>query len=333
MASDGENYRRLPGRRRGIGSSSSLWLGSDHILLVKSSWFRERYKRFYLRDIQAITMARCPRFFFSWPMLALVLIWFLPALGMLFGSYRTQLAWGAGAILIVAGWLAVSLTASCRCRLYTAVSRDDLPSLYRIWSARRFLNRVQARIDEVQGALQPGMVEMEPRNAGPSTVPASMETAPAAGSAVAADPAVAARSHTLTADLFVLSLVIGSLADFSVARFNSTGWLFGRSFLTLLQLALAIAVLIQRYRRILRPAMQRVAVAALLLIGAMFYVQSFSLSMMSAFSGGVITESAMPAPVILIHQIAGGVRLLIALIGLAVILRGEYRGQPDIIGN
>src|SRR5580693_8418278 len=138
MAAGGGRYRRLPGRRRGIGSSSSLWLGSDHILLVKSSWFRERYKRFYLRDIQAITVARCPRFYVSWPVLALALIWFLPGLGMLFASSKTQMAWGAGAIVIVFGWLAVSLATSCRCRLYTAVSHDDLPSLYRIWTARRF---------------------------------------------------------------------------------------------------------------------------------------------------------------------------------------------------
>jgi len=326
MAAGGENYRRLPGRRRGIGSSSSLWLGSDHILLVRSSWFRERYKRFYLCDIQAITVARCPRFYFSWPMLALTLIWFLPAFGMLFWSPRELLAWGAGAIVIVFGWLVVSLAASCRCRLYTAVSHDDLPSLYRIRSARRFLKRVQPRIEEVQGKIDPGWVERE-QTTGPASLPSTVHTAAAAGLAAPT------RSHTLTADLFVLSLVIGSLADFSVGRFNSSGWVRVRSLLTLLQLALTIAVLIQRYRRILRPAMQRVAVAALLLIGVMFYVQSLSLSMMSGFVVGAIGGSFMPPPIILIHQIAGGIRLILALIGLAVILRDEYRGQPDIIGN
>lgn len=326
MAAGGENYRRLPGLRRGIGSSASLWLGSDHILLVKSSWFRERYKRFYLRDIQAITVARCPRFF-SWPLLALALMWFVLGLGMLFASSKMQLAWGAGAVAIVAAWLAVSLTAGCRCRLYTAVSHDDLPSLYRIWSARRFLKRVQPRIEEVQGKLDPGWVEREQTIAGAAALPRRVET-PAADSAAA--PAL---SHTLTADLFVLSLVIGSLADFSVARYSSTVWVRVRSFLTLLQLALTVAVLIQRYRRVLRPAMQRVAVAALLLIGVMFYVQSLSLSFMSGFVAGAIGGSFMPPPIILIHQIAGGIRLLLALIGLAVILRDGYRGQPDIIGN
>ena len=46
---------------------SSVWLGPDHLLLVESLRFREEYKRFYLRDIQAIAVARraalslCPR--------------------------------------------------------------------------------------------------------------------------------------------------------------------------------------------------------------------------------------------------------------------------------
>ena len=47
MAAVEEKYRRLPGRRRGVISGASLWMGSDHILLVRSAWFREEYKRFY----------------------------------------------------------------------------------------------------------------------------------------------------------------------------------------------------------------------------------------------------------------------------------------------
>jgi len=34
MAPRAETYRRLPGRRRALASSASLWMGSDHILLV-----------------------------------------------------------------------------------------------------------------------------------------------------------------------------------------------------------------------------------------------------------------------------------------------------------
>src|SRR5580698_2302749 len=64
---------------------SALWLGGDHLLLVETSGFTENYKRFYFRDIQAITVQETRRgqvwnfirggvlllstftMFFSWP--------------------------------------------------------------------------------------------------------------------------------------------------------------------------------------------------------------------------------------------------------------------------
>ena len=56
-------YRRLPGRgRRKQGlvflaaAHSSLWLGPDHLLSVDRIWMNEEYKRFYFRDVQAITV-------------------------------------------------------------------------------------------------------------------------------------------------------------------------------------------------------------------------------------------------------------------------------------
>src|SRR5947208_5263032 len=40
---------------------SSLWLGADHLLCVDSTGYTETYKRFYFRDIQAITICRTAR--------------------------------------------------------------------------------------------------------------------------------------------------------------------------------------------------------------------------------------------------------------------------------
>src|SRR5580658_7114351 len=58
-------YRKLPGKRRGFLNVSSVWAGPDHLLLVRGSRFREEYKRFYYRDVQAIAVARGPRFHLS----------------------------------------------------------------------------------------------------------------------------------------------------------------------------------------------------------------------------------------------------------------------------
>jgi hypothetical protein len=332
MAAAEEKYRRLPGRRRGVGSSASLWMGSDHILLVKSSWFREEYKRFYLRDIQAIVVAPGARFYVSRLILLAALAWLLPAISIGLWPDSVKEAWGIAGLAIAAGWLAVSMVASCRCRLYTAVSKDDLPSLYRTWTARNFLRQVQPRIEQVQGVVDAGWAEAERSNAGP---------APAAMAPVEPRPRTAARVHTLTSDLFVLSLFVSSLVDLATVHSQSVVMFQMRAALTVAQLVAAVAVLIQYSRGSLGRAMQKVAIAALVLIGVTFYAQTFTYSFASALNGAAVNPSAfsLPPPFIVVHQVTDGLRLLLGFIGAALILRGSSgigRGgadgrDPDII--
>lgn len=200
MTAGEENYRRLPGRLRGIASSASLWMASDHILLVKSSWFREEYKRFYLRDIQAIVVARCARFHVSLLVFIFALMWVFVGFGVSIWPASVGVVWGLGGLAMGITWLSISMASSCRCRLYTAVSRDDLPSLYRTWTAHKFLSQVKPRIDQVQGTVDPAWAEAERSNAGPSVAPT-----------LAADmivPVVAVPGQTLASALFVLSLLV-----------------------------------------------------------------------------------------------------------------------------
>jgi hypothetical protein len=147
-------YKKMPGRRRGFIKGSSLWMGDDHLLLVRSMRFREEYKRFHLRDVQAVAVARAPRFHISTPMFGLVILYAI-AYAVVRGFLARELPflWAAAAIL-VASWVYISAWCSCRCRIYTAVSSDELPSVYRTWTARRFLARLEPRIAEVQGAVQ-----------------------------------------------------------------------------------------------------------------------------------------------------------------------------------
>ncbi len=48
----------MPGRPFAPFSASSLWYGTDHLLLVESALFKEQYKRFYFKDIQSVAMHR-----------------------------------------------------------------------------------------------------------------------------------------------------------------------------------------------------------------------------------------------------------------------------------
>src|SRR5215813_3727271 len=122
-----DNYRRLPGRRRGFLFGSSVWLGTDYLLLVKSARFREDYKRFYFPDIQAIVMAGAPRFHISTRSAFIGCIWFcLMAIG--YASARispvVRDAYGAVGLLLAGLWAVISAKHSCRCRIYTAVSAE-----------------------------------------------------------------------------------------------------------------------------------------------------------------------------------------------------------------
>jgi hypothetical protein len=324
MSSSEEKYRRLPGHRRGLGTSASLWMGSDHILLVKSAWFREEYKRFYLRDIQAIVVAPCARFYVSLPMLIGALVWLLPALSMSLWRPAVAIGWGVATAGMAGTWLAISIAASCRCRLYTAVSKDDLPALYRTWTARRFLRRVQPRIEEVQGVVEAGWVEAERGDAGPAAGPALPIGPP---------PRAAARSHTLASDLFVLGLFVASLVGMTTADSVNMAWFRANSFLTLLQLAGAIATLIQSYRGRLGRAMRRISIASLVMTGVVFYAQTFAFTFLNASRIPAVYSAfaAVPRPLVTVRQAAHGVGLLLAFAGGVIILRSSYDDEADII--
>ena len=79
-------YRKLPGTRRGFIQKSSVWAGPDHLLLVRGSRFRDEYKRFYYRDVQAMAVARAPRFHVSTRLAAIAFACWVAAAVVQFGE-------------------------------------------------------------------------------------------------------------------------------------------------------------------------------------------------------------------------------------------------------
>src|SRR5687768_16639659 len=62
-----KDYKRIGGRgtrRRQFFTRNTLWVGSDHLLQVEHTGYTEEYKRFYFRDIQAITVQKDNRFLY-----------------------------------------------------------------------------------------------------------------------------------------------------------------------------------------------------------------------------------------------------------------------------
>jgi hypothetical protein len=271
-------YRKLPGHRRGFVRGSSVWLGDDHLLLVRSSRVREEYKRFLFRDIQAIVIASMPRFFLSTRAGVLGVLWVVAYFATRnLAQWAPAVLWSV-AICLVGAWIYVSALRSCTCRIFTAVSRDDLPSLYRTWTARRFLAQVEPLIAEAQGVLEPSWADaMESRTVGPPPAPVTAS----AGSAQRAE-----RSRTLVTDLFLGSLFAHAayilLTIHSVS--NNSEWI-GYSFAAV-EFVFAILVFLQYRRGILGPAIPKLAIAALLTVGASYYGSQIIYSIVTATSPG-----------------------------------------------
>lgn len=58
MSDSKRPYERLTRPRFGLNGFGALWLGSDHLLLVNNAFAVERYRRWYLREIQAVVIRR-----------------------------------------------------------------------------------------------------------------------------------------------------------------------------------------------------------------------------------------------------------------------------------
>lgn len=160
MATTEREYQRLPGRgiRRGgflqiTATSSRLWLGRDHLLLVDTNGFTEVYKRFYFRDIAAITLTRTNRRA-VWNGIGLVFAALFGATGFALGGVTGLIFGCIGGLFVLLSVLNVALGPTCVCHLSTAVQTDELASLRRVSQALKVLARLRPLLAAAQE--QPG---------------------------------------------------------------------------------------------------------------------------------------------------------------------------------
>ena len=136
-------------------SRSSLWLGKDHLLLVDTEGYTESYKRFYLRDIQAIILRRNSR------MLVILIVTGLITALLGFAALAITDEVGKWIFGTLSGTVAIPFLINvlygpaCSCKLQTAVQTEDVPSMSRVRRARKVLARIRPLIAEAQGQLSP----------------------------------------------------------------------------------------------------------------------------------------------------------------------------------
>jgi hypothetical protein len=272
--------RRLPGRRRGFLSGASLWAADDHMLSVTSNRFREEYRRFYFRDIQAIVVTRCPRYHFStrWAAMAALLL-----IGCLFPVTRLgcSLALLAGAAV----WWFLSAERSCVCRVHTAVSSETLASVYRTWTAEKFLQQVEPLINAAQSDMPvpqvEGRREFVPPSFGGTSVAAATRRAPA--------------DRRTASSLLLLFLILADAAataiDLSLPT-NKLNWLM--TLLVVAQVGALVWMIVQnRVGELARSAMLW-GIGFIVYVGGMMYGQT----MLTAFEQA---RAGKQTPVVIRH--------------------------------
>ena len=171
-------------------SHGSLWLGTDHLLSIDSTGYTENYKRFYFRDIQAITIEKT-RIWQIWNFIWGTAVFIFIVLVVTTKPAGSPSGWSSDEIVsgIVFGGLTMLFTlfllinllwgATCKCYLRTAVQIEELPSLRRIRKARKVLGKIRPLIVAAQGGeLTPQIIaeKMQEQIPPPAEAPAAVES-------------------------------------------------------------------------------------------------------------------------------------------------------------
>jgi hypothetical protein len=304
--------RKLPGHRRGLFFGSSLWAEDDHLLLLASSRFQESYKRFYLRDIQAIVVTQSPRYLISTRSGIIGAV-------LLFAMLVPVLRVPAGILLatLTITWLVISMRYSCRCRLHTAVSAEDLKSVYRTWTAHNFLAEVDPLIRGAQGEM--------PANAAEIAIPD--RTAPLPSPAPPDGRNATAASNTL-----LVTLIAGAIFTAWQLGNKEPDFVWMTYILLLAQVGSAIWTIVDHRRDRLSKTALGIAIASLVFIGLALYAQVLTVAFVQANAARAgldpVTDAAARQSTagILLRQIFAGGCALLGITG-AVMTLGRGLGE------
>jgi hypothetical protein len=148
-------YRRLPGYGRGMVDTVRLYLAADHLLQVSSNGFVETYRRFYLRDIQAIRLRVSWRGR-VWNAVWGFLLFLLAVIALQAGPPAAPIWWAMAGVFLLPLISHVARGPTCDCQIQTAVQTCALPSLNRLRRAGKIIAQLRPLIEAAQGTLPPG---------------------------------------------------------------------------------------------------------------------------------------------------------------------------------
>lgn len=275
MSSPKRPFRKLSSWT-GLFGSGAVFLDEHCLVSVRSYGFEEHVKRLFYKDIQALVISKSRRFGMSrresLAVFLLVLADVLPIHSAPLSRVVLGLTVGLGF-----AWLYTAIRSSCRCRVYTAVSQEELISVRRSWTARKLLSELTPQIEAAQGALPAGwqasVSEDRPITLG-AALPAS-ESNNTAGEVAES----ATRRIIVTVGLVLLLLLHAVVGSVSLGRTQPLpAWM--ASTLTLMEAAAAVWMLIQNRR--INVNLQRFGMAVLIFLGLAFYGQTVIVTVATA---------------------------------------------------
>ena len=148
MADVQRQHTPLPGSW--LGSGTRAWLGGDHLLLQRHSFYVESYRRFCLSDIQAF-LVRKTADGAIWSVVLASAIGLVLLIAVVLADPRPALVAcpGLGVLLLVNVWLGPT----CRFHIRTAASLYRMPMLPRMRMAEKFLRVLVPIVNEAQGQV------------------------------------------------------------------------------------------------------------------------------------------------------------------------------------
>jgi len=194
MAEAEKKYRRLPGLGRGMIGIARLWLGNDHLLAVHSTGYSEDYKRFYYRDIQAV-ITRKTHSGNIWTLVFGIVTSIFVLRTVTVSGVAAIVFGSAGGFFLVCLLINWARGPTCVCHLRTAVQLERLPSLNRLRTARKAIQKIKAELAGAQGAIPPGELPERVQEMGQQYAGAKETATPSAATGFFSRTAPSLRSH------------------------------------------------------------------------------------------------------------------------------------------
>ncbi len=146
-------YKRLKGPR--IIGANSLYMGSDHLLSVTSSFFSEDYRRFYFQDIQAFVTRKTSRGRILNICFGISALIFIAAAFYFTGRWADTFA----AIFLLLLIINLIKGTTSVCHILTPIQTTRLPALKRVRHTKRALEKLRKAIENVQGVLTQDQIQ------------------------------------------------------------------------------------------------------------------------------------------------------------------------------